>query len=43
MFADEDLYKECPKCKKEYSELDFALQICSHCKWIVDENKYINE
>lgn len=42
-FSDEDLYKECPKCKVKYSELDFDLQICSNCKWIVDENKYINE
>jgi len=31
---------DCPKCQKEYDEIDAEYEICSYCGWNVSKQKY---
>ena len=39
-YEDEEGLQDCPKCGREYDEIDQDYEICSWCGWNVQENKY---
>lgn len=40
-FDDEEQpYRECPKCGRDYDEIDFEYQSCSKCGWNEAEQKW---
>lgn len=37
---EDELETECPKCGRDYDEIDYEYQICSKCGWNVEKGKF---
>lgn len=37
---EEAILTDCPKCQREYDEIDQEYYICSFCGWSVTDKKY---
>lgn len=32
-YGEDDCHTECPKCGRDYDDIDYEYQICSKCGW----------
>lgn len=37
---DSNLSNTCPKCNRDYDEIDYEYQICHYCKWDSENEKW---
>lgn len=40
-FYENQPYENCPKCGREYDDIDFDYQCCSKCGWDAEKKKYV--
>jgi len=36
-------FESCPKCGKDYDDIDFDFQWCNHCSWDAELRKYSDQ
>lgn len=39
--GEDSLFDWCPKCGKQYDEIDREYQLCSHCKYDAENSKFL--